>query len=162
MIYISISDTCSIVLLVKWSVFEQKHRSNSTKCPVNKLKVATLTASFSPHDVIERCVEILVIMLNRLAKFYLIKPQRNMLRIAQRDGTRHGDICHQWHTGIGCDMVTYLADSILKIEDHIYILLHGYFLIDLSICPVKMNFPKRRRPKGKYMFTGHIQGSIQK
>ncbi len=77
MIYKSISDTCSIIFVlkfpIKWSVFEQKHHSNSTKCPVNKLKVTAFTASFSPRDIIESCVEILASMLNRPAKFKPIK-----------------------------------------------------------------------------------------
>ncbi len=67
MIYNSISDTCTVVfapeLPVKWYVFEQKHHSNSTKCPVNKLKAGALTASFSPCDIIENCVDILASIL---------------------------------------------------------------------------------------------------
>ncbi len=71
MIYNSISDTCLIVfapkLTIKWSVFEPKHCSNSTKCPVNKLKVAAFTASFLQRDVIESCVAL-------IARWRLILP----------------------------------------------------------------------------------------
>ncbi len=31
------------------------------------------------------------------------------------------------------------------------------FVLTLSMCPVNMYFPEGHRPKGKYMFTGHIR-----
>ncbi len=80
-------------LPVKWSVFEQKHHSNFTKCLVNKLKAAAFTASFLLCDVIESCVEILVVVLNRPAKFKLIKLWRLMSLISHRDRPSYGDIC---------------------------------------------------------------------
>ncbi len=97
-IYNSISDTCSIVIVHKlhmiWFVFEQKLCSNSTKCLVNVLKAAAFTASFSQCDVIESCVEILASMLNRVTKFKLIKLWQYMSLIEHWGNTRYGDICH--------------------------------------------------------------------
>ncbi len=98
----------------KMVVFKQKHRSNSTKCLVNKLKAAIFTASFSLHDVIESCVKILVVVLDRPVKFKLITLCRHMLRLAHTDSTRYIDIYRQYHTGIGLDMATYVTNSMLK------------------------------------------------
>ncbi len=72
-----------------------KHCSNFTKCTVNKLKAAAFIASFSPCDIIESCVDILVSMLNKPAKFKLIKLRQLMLPIAHRDSPSYGEICHR-------------------------------------------------------------------
>ncbi len=56
--------------------FWSKSSFKLQKCPVNKLKVVAFTASFSPHDVIESCVEIFASMLNSPTKFKLIKLSR--------------------------------------------------------------------------------------
>ncbi len=48
------------------------------KCQVNKLNMAAFTASFSPRNIIESCIEILASMLNKPAKFKLIKLWQHM------------------------------------------------------------------------------------
>ncbi len=130
MIYNSISDTCSIVFVlklpIKWSVFDQKHRSNSTKCPVNKLKATLFTASFSPCDIIESCVEILAsiseqareIQTDKTREAYVTdstqkqdKLSQHVLPIAQRGRTSYGNICHLQHKGIEQAMATYVTNS---------------------------------------------------
>ncbi len=99
---LSNSNFQSFLKLIKWYTIPsqiharsqiQKHHSNFTKCPVNKLIVAAFTASFSLRDIIESCVEILLV-LYRFAKFKLIK-------IAHRDSPSHmSPIAHRdrtWH-----------------------------------------------------------------
>ncbi len=39
---------------------------------------------------------------------------------------------------------TYLVDRMSCSKDNTYILLHGYFCIDLSMCSVNMYFPEGR------------------
>ncbi len=44
---------------------------------------------------------------------------------------------------------------------NIYILLHGYFCIDLSMCPVNMYFLEGPRPKGQYCLQGTHEGQYK-
>ncbi len=65
-----------------------------------QIESAAFTAPFSLYEVIESYVEILVVVLNRPAKFKLIKLRRLMspiAQIAQATAT---------HTGIGHDVAT--------------------------------------------------------
>ncbi len=105
------SDRCLIVFARKMVRFCAKHHSNSTKCLVNKLKVPAFTSSFSSRDVIESCLEILASILNRPAKFKLIKLRWHMSLKAHRESTRYGDICHRKHTERAQGMVTYVTDT---------------------------------------------------
>ncbi len=43
-------------IAIKWTVFEQKHCSPSTKCPVNKLKVAPNNAQVKVKRAIKQDV----------------------------------------------------------------------------------------------------------
>ncbi len=79
------------------------------------------------------------------------------------NSTNHLRQTHYRKTGLKQSIAPIFKKGKTNLPDnYLYILLHGYFCIDLSMCPVNMYFPEGRRPNRKYMFTGHIWGSIQK
>ncbi len=57
-------------------------------------KVIASKDSFSLHDAIENCVEIIATMLSRPAKFKLVKLGQHMSAIAYRYSTKYGEIWH--------------------------------------------------------------------
>ncbi len=85
-------------LWIKWpiklSVFEQKHRTNSTKCLVIILKVVrmqSLILTWWHHGKL--CWFLHTVCFSRPAIFKLINVMWHMSPIAHRDSTRHSEIC---------------------------------------------------------------------